>query len=70
MLAPLSLQSIAMSSVVRRHDGAELLFALIARLGGTLKDFPLLFPPLKHIALEIASFCGLVYLLLQLWKHL
>jgi hypothetical protein len=42
----------------------------IARLAENLRDVPLLFPPLKYIALELASFCGLIYLLVRLWKHL
>ena len=42
----------------------------IARLADNLRDIPLLFPPLKHIAFEVASFCGFVYMLVQLWKHL
>jgi hypothetical protein len=42
----------------------------IAKLAHNLDDIPLLFPPLKHIALEIASLCGLIYLLGKLWKHL
>jgi hypothetical protein len=42
----------------------------ITRLADNLKDVPLLFPPLKYIAVEIASFCGLIYLLVRLWRHL
>jgi len=42
----------------------------IARLADNLNDIPLLFPPLKHIAFEIASLCGLIHMLVQLWKHL
>lgn len=42
----------------------------VAKLADNLKDVPLLFPPLKYIALEVASFCGLIYLLVRLWKHL
>jgi hypothetical protein len=42
----------------------------VARLAEFLNDISLLFPPLKHIAVEIASFCGFVYLLVRLWKHL
>ena len=42
----------------------------IARLAESLNDVPLLFPPLKHIAFEIASFCGFIYLLFQIWRHL
>jgi hypothetical protein len=41
----------------------------IAKLADNLNDIPLLFTPLKYIAVEIASFCGLVYLLLRLWRH-
>jgi hypothetical protein len=42
----------------------------IARLADNLKDVPLLFPPLKDIAFEIASLCGFIYMKMQLWKHL
>ena len=41
----------------------------IAKLADNLNDIPLLFPPLKYIAVEIASFCGLVCLLVHLWRH-
>lgn len=41
----------------------------IAKLADNLNDIPLLFPPLKHIAVEVASLCGLVYLLMHLWRH-
>ena len=34
----------------------------------TTTTFPL-FAPLKHFALEVASFCGLISMLVQLWKH-
>lgn len=42
----------------------------VAKLADNLKDVPLLFLPMRYIALEIASFCGLIYLLVRLWKHL
>jgi hypothetical protein len=32
----------------------------VATLADNLKDIPLLFPPLKYLAVEIASFGGLV----------
>ena len=38
-----------------------------AKLADNLNDIPLLFPPLKHIAFEIASLLGIIY---WLWKHL
>jgi len=34
---------------------------VIARLADNLNDVPLLFPPLKHIAFEIALLCGFIY---------
>lgn len=39
----------------------------IAKLADNLSDIPFLFARLKHIAFEIASFCGIVY---WLWRHL
>ena len=42
----------------------------IAKLADNLNEISLLFPPLKHIAFEIASLCGFIYMLVQLWKHL
>jgi hypothetical protein len=42
----------------------------IARLADNLNDIPLLFPPLKHIAFDVADICCYVYVLVQLWKHL
>jgi hypothetical protein len=42
-----------------------------------LDDIPLLFPPLRHIllelrhtAFEVASFYGFLYALVQLWRRL
>lgn len=43
---------------------------VIARLAENLNDIPLLFPPLKRIAFELAEICGFVYMLVQAWKHL
>jgi len=42
----------------------------IAKFAENLKDVPLVFPPLKYIAVEVASMCGLIHLLIMLWRHL
>ena len=42
----------------------------IAKLADNLNDIPLLFPPLKRIAFELAEIGGFLYMLLQAWKHL
>jgi len=43
----------------------------IARLADKLDEITqLLFPPLRHLAIEVFSLGGLIYGLVQLWKHL